>query len=190
MEPPPQTYNEPNYRFKPHHTTAYYNPATVMEQLHITEYQTTTTPPLPNNTPYTQFFNALTLEEYQLLSQQQATALSQLDDARPIHCIPGDLRMPHYNSTLLSISLPEAANVHYYHTTSVHTTTGNNSNYVIIQLQIGQQFLLRYLTSGQFIHFTRDYISYMMSVQHNYYLPTTQHPQTIYKVKLSPTTTA
>ena len=43
--PPPQTYNESNYRFN-HSTpgnTAYYNPATVMEQLHITEYQTTTT---------------------------------------------------------------------------------------------------------------------------------------------------
>ena len=59
--PPPQTYNESNYPFN-HSTpgtTAYYNPATVMEQLHITEYQTTTTPPLPNNTPYTQFFTAL-----------------------------------------------------------------------------------------------------------------------------------
>ena len=95
---------------------------------------------------------------------------------------------PHYNSTLLSVSLPEAANVHYYHATSLRTTTGNNSNYVIIQLQIGQQLLLRYLTSGQFLHFTRDYISYMMSVQHNYYLPTTQHPQTIYKVEHDMTT--
>ena len=106
---------------------------------------------------------------------------------RPIHCIPGDLRMPHYNSTLLSVSLPEAANVHYYHTTSLHTTTGNNTIYVIIQLQIGQQLLLRYLTSGQFpLH--QRYISYMMSVQQNYYLPTTQHPQTIYKVDYDMTT--
>ena len=150
-----------------------------MEQRHLTEYQTATTPPLPNHTLYTQFFTALTLEEYQLLSQQQATPLSQLDYTRPIHCIPGDLRMPHYNSTLLSVSLP---NVHYYHTTSLHTTTGN-SNYVITQLQIGQQLVLRSLTSGQFVHFARGYISYMMSVQHNYYLPTTQHPQTIYKVE-------
>ena len=29
-----------------------------MEQLHLTECQTTTTPPLPNNTPYTQFVTA------------------------------------------------------------------------------------------------------------------------------------
>ena len=180
--PPPQTYNDFNYHFN-HSTpgnTVYYNPTTVM--VHITEHQTTTAPPLANNIPYTQFFTAFTLEEYQLLSQQQATPLAQLDYTRPIHCIPGDLRMPHYNSTLLSISLPEAANVHYYHTTSLHTTTGNNTNYVIIQLQIEQPLLLRYLTSGQFLHFTTDYISYMMSVQHNYYLPTTTLPQTIFKV--------
>ena len=150
-------------------------------------HQTTTAPPLPDNIPYTQFFTALTLEEYQLLSQQQATPLAQLDYTRPIHCIPGDLRMPHYNSTLLSISLPEAANVHYYHTTSLHTTTGDNTNYVIIQLQIEQSLLLRYLTSGQFL-FTRDYISYMMSVQHNYYLSTTTLPQTIFKVNYNMTT--
>ena len=126
--PPPQTYNGSNYHFN-HSTpgnTVYYNPTTVMDQLHITEHQTTTTPPLPDNIPYTQFFTAFTLEEYQLLSQQQATPLAQLDYTRPIHCIPGDLRMPHYNSTLLSVSLPEAANVHYYHTTSLHTTTGDH----------------------------------------------------------------
>ena len=182
--PPPQTYNDFNYHFN-HSTpgnTVYYNPTTVMDQLHITEHQTITAPPLPNNIPYTQLFTAFTLEEYQLLSQQQATPLAQLDYTRPIHCIPGDLRMPHYNSTLLSISLPEAANVHYYHTTSLHATTGDNTNYVIIQLQIEQPLLLRYLTSGQFLHFTRGYISYMMSVQHNYYLPTTTLPQTIFKV--------
>ena len=168
--------------------TVYYNPTTVMDQLHITERQTTATPPLPDNTPYTQVFTALTLEEYQLLSQQQATPLAQLDYTRPIHCIPGDLRMPHYNSTLLSVSLPEAANVHYYHTTSLHTTTIDNTNYVIIQLQIEQPLLLRYLASGQFLHFTRDYISYMMSIQQNYCLPTTPIPQTIHKVNYNMTT--
>ena len=96
--------------------------------------------------------------------------------------------MPHYNSTLLSVSLPEAANVHYYHTTSLHTTTGDNTNYVIIQLQIEQPLLLRYLTSGQFLHFARDYISYMTSRQQNYYLPTTPIPQTIHKVNYNMTT--
>ena len=79
--PPPQTYNDSNYHFN-HSTpgnTVYYNPTTVMDQLHITERQTTTAPPLANNIPYTQFFTAFTLEEYQLLSQQQATPLAQLD---------------------------------------------------------------------------------------------------------------
>ena len=85
---PPVTtklHNDSNYHFN-HSTpgnTVYYNPTTVMDQLHITEHQTTTTPPLPDNTPYTQFFTALTLEEYQLLSQQQATPLAQLDCTRP-----------------------------------------------------------------------------------------------------------
>ena len=179
--PPPQSYNDSNYQFNHSQpgNTVYYNPTTVMDQLHITEHQTTA--------PYTRFFTALTLEEYQLLSQQQTTPLAQLDHTRPIHCIPGDLRMPHYNSTLLSISLPEAANVHYYHTTSLHTTTGDNTNYVIIQLQIEQPVLLRHLTSGQFLHFTRD-ISYMMSIQQDYYLPTTTIPQTIHKVNYNMTT--
>ena len=41
---------------------------------------------------------------------------------------------------------------------------------------------MRYLTSGQFIHFTRDYISYMLSIRTENYLPTSQHSQLIYKV--------
>ena len=135
--PPPQTYNESNYRFN-HSTpgnTAYYNPATVMDQLHITEYQTTTSPPLPDNTPYTQLFTALTLEEYQLLSQQQATPLSQLDDTRPIHCIPGDLRTPRYNSTHCSafhyLKQPKSTTTTRLHSTLrlATTPTTSSSNY-------------------------------------------------------------
>ena len=178
--PPPMDYTEANYRFN--HTTpgatAYYNPATIMEQLHLTEYQTTTTPPLHNNTPYAQL---LTLKSTNYSHYNKQFHF-------PIHCIPGDLQMPHYNSTLLSTSLPEAATVHYYHTTSMHTTTGNNYTYVIVQLQVEQQLFLRYLTSGQFVHFTRDYISYMMSIQNTFYLPTTQHPQLVYKVEYDMTT--
>ena len=183
--PPPQTYNDSNHSTPG--TTVYYNPTTVMDQLHITEHQNHYTTTARQHSLHS-IFPCITLEEYQLLSQQQATPLAQLDYTRLIHCIPGDLRMPHYNSTLLSVSLPEAANVHYYHTTSLHTTTGDNTNYVIIQLQIEQPLLLRYLTSGQFLHFTRDYISYMMSVQQNYYLPTTTLPQTMYKVNYNMTT--
>ena len=87
---------------------------------------------------------------------------------------PFTASLEHYNSTLLSVSLPEAAN--------------DNTNYVIIQLQTEQPLLLRHLTSGQFLHFTRDYISYMMSIQQNYYLPTTPIPQTIHKVNYNMTT--
>ena len=55
--PPPQTNSDFNYHFN-HSTpgnTVYYNPTTVMDQLHITENQTTTAPPLANNIPYTHF---------------------------------------------------------------------------------------------------------------------------------------
>ena len=55
--PPPQTYNDSNYHFN-HSTpgnTVYYNPTTVMDQLHITEYQTTTAPPLPTTFPTLNF---------------------------------------------------------------------------------------------------------------------------------------
>ena len=96
--------------------------------------------------------------------------------------------MPRYNSTLLSISLPKAANVHYYLATSMRTTTGNNYTYAIVRLQVEQELLLRYLTSGQFVHFTRDYISYMVSIQNTFYLPTTQHSQLVYKVDYDMTT--
>ena len=58
--------------------------------------------------------------------------------------------MPHYNSTLLSISLPEAANVRYYHTTSQHTATGNNYTYVIVQLQVEQRLFLTQGTTTSF----------------------------------------
>ena len=107
--PPPQTYNDSNYHFN-HSTpgnTVYYNPTTVMDQLHITEHQTTTTPPLPD-TPYTQFFTALTLEEYQLLSQQQATPLAQLDYTRPIHYLmqPTSTTTTRLHSTLQPATTP------------------------------------------------------------------------------------
>ena len=55
--------------------------------------------------------------------------------------------MPHYNSALLSITLAEACNVHYYHTTSLHTTTSHNDSYIVVRLHVEQELLLRYLTS-------------------------------------------
>ena len=95
--------------------------------------------------------------------------------------------MPLYNSTLLSIALPEAANVHYYHTPSMHTTTGNNYTYVIVRLQVEQELFLMCLTFEQFV-LHRGYISYMVSIQNTFYLPTTQHSQLVYKVDYDMTT--
>ena len=61
---PAPSYNENNYHFNhtTPNTTPYYHPSAIMEQLHITEYQTTQTPLLHNNTHYVQLFTAFTLE--------------------------------------------------------------------------------------------------------------------------------
>ena len=102
---PPPHYDENNHHFNhtTPDTTPYYHPSAIREQLHITEYQTTQTPLLHNNTHYVELFTAFTLEEYQLLSLQQSTPLGQLDFTRPLRCIPGDLRMPRF----LPTSLPQ-----------------------------------------------------------------------------------
>ena len=78
--------------------------------------------------------------------------------------------------------MAEACNAHYYHTTSFHATTSHPDDYVVVKLHIEQELLLKYLTSGQLLHFTRDYISYMLSIQTPHYIPTSQHVQHIYKV--------
>ena len=145
-------------------------PTAITEQLHIIEHQTATALRLNDHTHYAQLFTALTLEEYRL-SLQQTTPLDRLDYSRPLQCIPGDLRKPHYDSTLLSITMAAACNVHCYHTTSFHTTTGHPDHYVVVKLHIVQELLLRYLISGQLLHFTWDYISYMPSTQTPHYLP-------------------
>ena len=175
---PPPRYNENNYHFDhtTPNTTPYYHPSAITEKLHITEYQTTQTPLLHNNTHYVQLFTAFTLEEYRLLSLQQPTPVGQLDFTRPLRCIP------RYDSALFSITLAEACNVHYCHTTSLHTTTSHNDSYIVVRLRVERKLLLRYLTSGQFVHFTRDYISYMISIQTTHYLPISQHSLLIYKV--------
>ena len=83
----------------------------------------------------------------------------------------------------LQLNTTEACNVRYYHTTSLHTTTSHPDNYIVVKLQIEQELLLRFLTSGQLLHFTRNYISYMLSIQTTHYLPISQHSQPIYKVE-------
>ena len=77
----------------------------------------THTPAHHDDNHYVQLYTAITLEEYQLLSLQRPTPRSQLDYTLPVQCIPGDLRMPHYDSTSLSTALAEACNVHHHLTT-------------------------------------------------------------------------
>ena len=136
-----EAYNENDYRFN--HTTLgttlYYQPTAITEQLHIIEHQTATTRHLNARAHYTQLFTAPTLEECRLLSLQQTTPLDRLDYSRRLQCIPGGLRKPHYDSTLLSITMAEACNVHYYRTTSFHTTTGHPDHYVVVKLHIEQE---------------------------------------------------
>ena len=127
--PPPQTYNESNYRFN-HSTpgnTAFYNPATVMDQLHITEYQTTTTPPLPDNTPYTQFFTAYTGRVSTTLTTTSnstfATGLHtthSLHPWRPPHCSafhylkqPTSTTITRLHSTLRLATTPKTLSSNY-----------------------------------------------------------------------------
>ena len=164
--------NETNYHFNhtTPNTTPYYHPSAIMEQLHTTEYQTMQTPLLHNNT----------LEEYRPLSRQQSTPLGQLDFTRPLQRIPADLRMPHHNSALLSITLAEACNVRYYHTTSLRTTTSHNDSYIVARLHVKQELPSKYLTSGQFILHSRLHLLFYL--QKTNYLPISQHSQLIYKV--------
>ena len=154
------TTNSTAQHLAPHHTTR--------QQQALSNYTSQNT---RLQLHYIQLFTALTLEEYQLLSLQQTTPLDHLDYSRPLQRIPGDLRKTHYDSTLLSITMAEACNVHYY-----------PDHYVVVKRHIEQELLLRNLTSGQLLHFTRDYISYMLSTQTPHYVPTSQHAQRVYKV--------
>ena len=149
---PAPAYNENDYRFNrtTPGATLYYQPTAITEQPRIIENQTATILHLNDHTHYIQPFTALTLEEY-----RQTTPLDRLDYSRPLQRIPGDLRKPHYDSTLLSITMAEACDVHYYRTTSFHTTTGHPDHYVVVKLHIEQELLLRYFSSGQLLHFTR-----------------------------------
>ena len=105
---PPPSYNESNYNFD-HPTpsaTPYYQPTAILEQLHITEYQITATPPLDNHSHYVQLFIAFTLEEYQLLSLQRSTTtmrprrseVSALRLSATEHHTRRSLLFPHHKS--------------------------------------------------------------------------------------------
>ena len=172
-------YRETNYRFNhtTPNTTPYYNPAATMEQLHITEHHTTHTPAHHDDNHYVQLYTAITLDEYQLLSLQRPTPRSRLDYTLPVQCIPGDFRMPHDDSTSLSTALAEACNVHYHLTTSMHITTKDYNNYIVVRLRVEQGLLFRFLISGQFVQTTRDSISNTLSIQAKHYISTAQFSQ-------------
>ena len=176
---PPEAYNPTIYRFN--HATPnsapYYQPNNIMDHLTIVEHQTTSTPPVNHDQNYIKVFTALII----LLSQQQTTPINHLNYSMPVYCLPADPRMPLYNSTLLNIHFTESVNFYYYHVTSLHVTTNPNT-LVVIQLLLKQELLLRYLTSGQLVNFSRDYVSYMLSVTGNHYLPTLQVSQHLFKV--------
>ena len=142
-----------------------------MDHLTIVEHQTTSTPPVNHDQNDIKVFTALTLEEYELLSQQQTTPINHLNHSMPIYCLPADLH----------IHVTESVNFYYYHVTSLHVTTNYPNTLVVIQLLLKQELLLRYLTFGQLVNFSRDYVSYMLSVTGNHYLPTLQVSQHLFQ---------
>ena len=152
-----------------------------MDQLHITEYQTTTTPPLPDNTPYTQTYTGRVSTT--LTTTSNSTFTNGLHTTHSLHPgRPPDAPLQFHTAQRFTTCssqrplLPHNFTTHYnwqQHQLRHHPTTDWTTTTPEV---------------GQFLHFTRDYISYMMSVQQNYYLPTTQHPQTIRKVDYDMTT--
>ena len=105
--PPPQNYTEANYRFN--HSAWHYGllqPASRSTRLPLRHHCTTTLPML-------NFSLHLHLKSINYAHNNK----QPLDYTRPIHRFPGDLR--------IHTTIPHCS-VHYFHTTSLHTTTGNN----------------------------------------------------------------
>ena len=126
---------------------------------------------------------ALTLEEFQLLSQQQTTPIPELNYNLPIHDLPSDIRMPIYDSLPLHLRLSEAVNFYYYNLTSLHLTTQYINSMVIVQLHLPQEVLLRFVVSaGQVTNFSRDYVSHMISITDKHHLPTRQLHQRLHRI--------
>ena len=152
--PPPEAYNALNYHFNHQLPTnaPFYRPDDI---LHLTtvEYDSIHTP-TDQGRNYAEVYVGLTLEEYQLLSQQQTTPMPDLDYQLPIHNLPSDLRMPLYDSLPLSLRFSEAFNFFYYHLTSLHLTTSHTNSMVIVRLHLPQEILLHYISSGHLINFS------------------------------------
>ena len=92
--PPPEAYNALNYHFNHQLPTnaPFYRPGDILNHLTTVEYDSIHTPTVDQGRNYAEVYVGLTLEEYQLLSQQQTTPMPDLDYQLPIHNLPSDLR--------------------------------------------------------------------------------------------------
>ena len=179
--PPPEAYNALNYNFNHQLPTPapFYRPDDILAHLTTVENNIPDTPAIDPAQNYFRVYVALTLEEFQLLSQQQTTPIPELNYNLPIHDGPSDIRMPIYDSLPLHLRLSEAVNFYYYNLTSLHLTTQYTNLMVIIQLHIPQEVLLRFVSAGQVTNFSRDYVSHMISITDKHHLPTRQLHQRV-----------
>ena len=182
--PPPEAYNSLNYNFNHQLPTPapFYRPDDILAHLATTENNIPDTPAIDPEQNYFRVYAALTLEEFQLLSQQQTTPIPELSYNLPVHDLPSDLRMPHYDSLPLHLRLSEAVNFYYYNLTSLHLTTQYTNSMVIIQLHIPPEVLLRFVSAGQLVNFCRDYVSHMISIKDEHHLPTRQLHQRLHRI--------
>ena len=166
--PPPEAYNALNYHFN-HQlptTAPFYRPDDTLNHLTAVEYDSIHTPTVDQGQNYAEVYAGLTLEEYQLLSQQQTTPMPDLPTANPqpaIRPTNAPLRFTTTQPTLFRSAL-----------TSLHLTTSHTN---IVRLHLPQEILLHYISSGHLINFSRDYLSHMVSVIGQHDLPTRQLPQ-------------
>ena len=182
--PPPEAYNSLNYNFNHQLPTPapFYRPDDILAHLTTTENNFPDTPAIDPEQNYFRVYAALTLEEFQLLSQQQITPIPEPNYNLPVHDLPSDLRMPHYDSLPLHLRLSEAVNFYYYNLTSLHLTTQYTNSMVIIQLHIPPEVLLRLVSAGQLVNFCRDCVSHMISIKDEHHLPTRQLHQRLHRI--------
>ena len=156
--PPPQAHNALNYNFNHQLPTPapFYRPDNMLAHLTAVENNTPDTPAINPAQNCFRVYVALTLEEFQLLSQQQTTPIPELSYNRPIHDLPSDIRMPMHDSPPTAQGLSEAVNFYYYNLTSLHLATQYINSTVIVQQHLPQQFLLRFVSAGQVTNFSRD----------------------------------
>ena len=164
--PPPEAHNALNYNFNHQLPTPapFYRPDDILAHLTTVENNIPDTPAIDPAQNYFRVYVALTLEEFQLPSQQQTTPVPELNYNLPIHDLPSDIRMPIYDSLPLHLRLSEAVNFYYYNLTSLHLTTQYINSMVIAQLHLPQEVLLRFVSAGQVTHFSSDYVSRMISI--------------------------